>query len=125
MDQPRYPALTLPLATPDATLALVGGKGMSLARLASAGLPVPAGFHLTTEAYRYFVSANNLQDEIARYLSLAQSDSPATLAQAEAEIRALFEGARLPEDLATAILQEYERLEEPAVAVRSSATAED
>ncbi|MBL8055058.1 MAG: hypothetical protein JNK29_00090, partial [Anaerolineales bacterium] len=34
-----------------ATLAVVGGKGASLARLADAGLPVPAGFHVTTAAY--------------------------------------------------------------------------
>ena len=40
----------LPLDDAAADLATVGGKGASLARLARAGLPVPAGFHVTTEA---------------------------------------------------------------------------
>ncbi len=44
--------LILPLDDPRATLAAVGGKGASLARLVRAGLPVPAGFHLTTRAHR-------------------------------------------------------------------------
>ncbi|SFR29607.1 pyruvate, water dikinase [Lentzea waywayandensis] len=44
--------LILPLDDSRAALAAVGGKGESLARLVRAGLPVPAGFHLTTRAYR-------------------------------------------------------------------------
>ncbi|KJK44232.1 pyruvate phosphate dikinase [Lentzea aerocolonigenes] len=44
--------LILPLDDPAADLAAVGGKGASLARLIRAGLPVPAGFCLTTRAYR-------------------------------------------------------------------------
>ena len=42
----------LPLAAPAATLATVGGKGVNLAKLALAGLPVPAGFLVPTAAYR-------------------------------------------------------------------------
>ncbi|MBK8540733.1 MAG: hypothetical protein IPL60_12125 [Ardenticatenia bacterium] len=62
---PRSPAaLTLPLDSPRANLATVGGKGASLARLAAAGLPVPPGFHVTTEAYRSFVAANHLGEVI-------------------------------------------------------------
>ncbi|HEY2592587.1 MAG TPA: PEP/pyruvate-binding domain-containing protein, partial [Chloroflexota bacterium] len=53
MPPPRDRApLWLPLASDQATLDLVGGKGASLARLAAAGLPVPDGFLLTTAAYR-------------------------------------------------------------------------
>ncbi|MER7366538.1 PEP/pyruvate-binding domain-containing protein, partial [Nonomuraea wenchangensis] len=48
--------LVLPLDDPVADLALAGGKGASLARLARAGLPVPGGFHVTTAAYRAFVA---------------------------------------------------------------------
>jgi phosphoenolpyruvate synthase/pyruvate phosphate dikinase len=44
------------LADSQATLETVGGKGASLARLAKAGLPVPAGFHVTTLAYKQFVA---------------------------------------------------------------------
>ena len=51
----------LPLNDSNANLETVGGKGMSLAKLANAGLPVPGGFHITTEAYRQFVDVNDLQ----------------------------------------------------------------
>ena len=54
----------LPLADGRATLPVVGGKGASLARLAAAGLPVPAGFHVTTTAYAAFVEAAGLQGAI-------------------------------------------------------------
>lgn len=50
----------LPLADPDATLDVVGGKGISLAKMAWAGLPVPSGFFVTSEAYRCFVADNGL-----------------------------------------------------------------
>src|SRR5437899_12566708 len=46
------PRFVLGLDDPAADLPAVGGKGASLARLAAAGLPVPPGFHVTTEAYR-------------------------------------------------------------------------
>jgi phosphoenolpyruvate synthase/pyruvate phosphate dikinase len=49
-------SIVLPLSDPDAQLALVGGKGASLARLSAAGLPVPVGFHVTTAAYKAFVN---------------------------------------------------------------------
>ena len=44
--------LVLPLEDSQATLETVGGKGVSLARLKNVGLPVPEGFHITTDAYR-------------------------------------------------------------------------
>ncbi len=39
-------------ADPDCGVSLVGGKGANLARMAQAGLPVPPGFLITTQAYR-------------------------------------------------------------------------
>jgi phosphoenolpyruvate synthase/pyruvate phosphate dikinase len=50
----------LPLSDVSARLPQVGGKGASLARMAAAGLPVPAGFHVTTAAYRRFVTEHGL-----------------------------------------------------------------
>jgi phosphoenolpyruvate synthase/pyruvate phosphate dikinase len=57
-------SIALPLDTPQATLALVGGKGVALSRMMTAGLPVPSGFHLTTDAYRRFVETSDLQAAI-------------------------------------------------------------
>ena len=120
-------AYTLPLADPGANLETVGGKGMSLAKLANAGLPVPGGFHITTDGYRQFVDENQLQARIERALTFVDVDRPQTLEAASQSIRALFTASSIPGQVASAIAQAYAALpgRDPAVAVRSSATAED
>ncbi|HEX2805023.1 MAG TPA: PEP/pyruvate-binding domain-containing protein, partial [Kineosporiaceae bacterium] len=111
-------AIVLPLADPAADLALVGGKGASLARLAAAGLPVPAGFHLTTAAYQAFVAQNTLWAPIIASVT----GEPDAAAQ---RISRLFMQADVPPQIAAAVLAAYDRLGGGPVAVRSSATAED
>jgi phosphoenolpyruvate synthase/pyruvate phosphate dikinase len=126
MEAPMSP-LILPLSDPQASLDAVGGKGMSLAKLSRAGLPVPEGFHVTTEAYRRFIAENDLQKGILTALETVDVAKPDTLETAERTIRAAFSRARIPSELGDAILQAYGCLPgpDPAVAVRSSATAED
>ncbi|HSQ17703.1 MAG TPA: PEP/pyruvate-binding domain-containing protein, partial [Anaerolineales bacterium] len=118
---------TLPLSDPQADLAATGGKGASLARLAQAGLPVPGGFHITIAAYREFVAANGLQPHILEALKEVDPLQPVTLEAASAAIYQLFTTASIPASLAAAILLAYTAMsaQAPAVAVRSSATAED
>lgn len=89
---------------------LVGGKGLHLAEMAQAGLPVLPGFCVTTVAYRAFLSHNGLK--------------PVVSSGGEAAVQARIAAAELPPPVATAILAAYEELRGP-VAVRSSATAED
>jgi phosphoenolpyruvate synthase/pyruvate phosphate dikinase len=117
----------LPLANPDATLERVGGKGASLARMLAAGFPVPDGFHITTSAYRMFVTANDLQPRIQEALAQVNVADPRTLEKASRAIKRLFDQAKIPAEIASEIVQSYGELPgiEPAVAVRSSATAED
>jgi pyruvate,water dikinase len=118
----------LPLSAPHADLATVGGKGMSLAKMIQAGFPVPDGFHVTTEAYRLFVAANNLQTKILAALIDVDTSIPTSLETASASIRGFFDGACIPTDLASAISTAYSSLinrHPNPVAVRSSATAED
>ncbi|MBN2472947.1 MAG: phosphoenolpyruvate synthase [Anaerolineae bacterium] len=117
----------LPLAAPRATLETVGGKGASLARLVTAGLPVPNGFHITTTAYQRFVVENDLQPAIMAKLEPVDANLPDTLEAASKVIQALFLRAHTPPDVAGAISQAYAELagQNPVVAVRSSATAED
>jgi phosphohistidine swiveling domain-containing protein len=114
---------------------LAGGKAASLTSMATAGLPVPAGFVLTTEAYRLAVSANSLQTGIdAATRDLSDAD-PASWGRASATIETLFERATVPDQIAAALRDAYATLaapssdaglgDRPAVAVRSSATAED
>lgn len=112
--------LVLAFDDPAADLALTGGKGASLARLARAGLPVPGGFHVTTAAYRDFVSRNGLRDRILRA-------AEETAERAAKEIGDLFAEHSMPEAVAGAVRSSYAALDagDAAVAVRSSATAED
>ena len=125
MDPPT-PAI-MPLASAVASLALVGGKGRSLAKLAAAGFPVPDGFLLSTSAYKGFVEANELQGSILEIVAEVAPHQTASVERASARIQSLFEGARLPREIAASLAQAYAALDEdePAVAVRSSATAED
>ena len=115
----------LPLADPDATLEHVGGKGMSLARMLAAGLPVPGGFHVTTAAYRRFVADNGLQTRIAQELAGIDSADPAALEAASRRICDAFAAGETPADIAATVTAAYAALNDAAVAVRSSATAED
>ncbi|WP_245607302.1 PEP/pyruvate-binding domain-containing protein [Pseudonocardia spinosispora] len=115
------------LDDPAADLAQVGGKGASLARLATAGLPVPPGFHVTTQAYRRFVTETGLQDRILAAVARVDATDAATLDRAAETIAALFTEHEMPPDTAEAIIESYRALgsNDIAVAVRSSATAED
>ncbi|WP_028923523.1 PEP/pyruvate-binding domain-containing protein [Pseudonocardia acaciae] len=109
---------------------LAGGKAANLGELRRAGFPVPHGFVITTDAYRRFVAAAGIGDRI---LELAGSDGPADSAEldrASERIRALFAAHEMPAEIAAAAGAAYRLLRgtgggEPAVAVRSSATAED
>jgi phosphoenolpyruvate synthase/pyruvate phosphate dikinase len=116
---------TLPLSDLNATLENVGGKGMSLAKLTRAGIPVPGGFHVTTEAYRQFVATNDLQTKILTSLKDVDVTLPATLEATSAAIGSFFAESKISADLATAITDAYNELNRKSVAVRSSATAED
>jgi rifampicin phosphotransferase len=125
MTEKKY---VLTLADPRATqLAIAGGKGASLARLAAAGLPVPGGFVIATAAYQRFVADNDLEPTLLAALEPADASQPATLEAASRAIGELFSRARMPQAVAEAVRQAYAALGggDLPVAVRSSATAED
>ena len=101
-----------------------GGKGANLAELVRAGLPVPPGFVVTTGAYREFVTANGLGDRIVALVPPVDAD-PSAYEAAARSIAELFAAGGVPDDLAAAVADAYRELGADAVAVRSSATAED
>lgn len=115
-------------------VARVGGKNASLGEmvgaLAAQGIRVPPGFATSAQMYRDFLAHNGLEAPIARHLAQL-ADGRQTLAQTGAAIRALIGGGEWPAPARDAILAAYAELgrqvgqAEPAVAVRSSATAED
>ena len=106
-------------------LALAGGKGANLGELVRAGLPVPPAFVLVTSAYREFVAASGLEPELERALAEATEDDTRSIEAAATAIRALFERHAVPKEVADEIEAGYDQLGAGAVAVRSSATAED
>jgi pyruvate,water dikinase len=110
----------------------VGGKNASLgemiAGLAEAGVKVPGGFATTAGAYREFLRSNALEKRIAEPLGTLNVDDVKALSQAGAATRKLIEEARLGEDFEREVREAYATMangEALAVAVRSSATAED
>ena len=110
----------------------VGGKNASLGEmisgLAHAGVRVPDGFATTADAYREFLAHDGLAARIAARLAALDVDDVAELARAGAEIRGWIRATPLPAALLDAVGEAYARLgagKDVAVAVRSSATAED
>jgi phosphohistidine swiveling domain-containing protein len=103
----------------------VGGKAANLGELMNSGFPVPPGFVVLTSAYDSFVSQNNMQSEIERIAQSVSLTDPSTATQASLGIQELFNRAVLPEVVKEAVFSEFKQLDYTAVAVRSSATAED
>ncbi len=106
---------------------LVGGKGAHLGVLSRIqGIRVPAGFCVTTDAFRRIMEdAPSIDDRLDR-LSHLNPDDREAIRTLSAEIRRTLEGIVIPDDLAAAITRPLARLgEQAAYAVRSSATAED
>src|SRR6266699_527363 len=106
---------------------LVGGKGAHLGELARIqGVRVPAGFCVTTNAFRRIMEdAPSIDGRLDR-LSHLNPDDREAIRTLSAEIRQTLEGIVIPDDLAAAITRPLARLgEQAAYAIRSSATAED
>ena len=111
----------------------VGGKNASLgemiSNLAGAGVSVPGGFATTAQAYRDFLELSGLNDEIHEALDALDVDDVNALAKTGAKIRQSIMDAEFPEQLNADIRSAFAEMsagnEHMAVAVRSSATAED
>ncbi|NIE73732.1 phosphoenolpyruvate synthase [Pantoea sp. Tr-811] len=111
----------------------VGGKNASLgemiSNLAGAGVSVPGGFATTAQAYRDFLEQSGLNDQIHAALDALDVDDVNALAKTGAQIRQwVMEAefpARLDSEIRTAFAEMSKGNDNMAVAVRSSATAED
>ncbi|MDO8209725.1 rifamycin-inactivating phosphotransferase [Conexibacter sp. CPCC 206217] len=107
--------------------AVVGGKGAHLGTLSRIeGVRVPAGFCVTTDAFRRIVAdAPSIGDRLDR-LSRLDPDDREAIGTLSAEIRRIIEWVAIPDDVTAAIGAALARLgEHAAYAIRSSATAED
>jgi rifampicin phosphotransferase len=97
-------------------VALAGGKGANLGELIRARFPVPAGFIITTAAYAALLEETGLGTRLAGLLQAGAEGS---------RIREAFASVQMPRALRDTILAAYREHGGGAVAVRSSATAED
>lgn len=113
--------------------AVVGAKNASLGemiqRLRTQGIRVPDGFATTADAYRRFIETNDLEPRISEQIDVLHDGGD--LADVGSAIRELFVEAEFPTEVRQAVADGYDELaarlerDDPDVAVRSSATAED
>ena len=116
-------------------IAKVGGKNASLGEmltnLSGSGVKVPGGFATTVDAFNLHLQQSNLQEEIHQQLDTLNVNDIQALTTAGQHIRQLVEQAPLPQSLVVAVEKAYQQMcddadnNQLAVAVRSSATAED
>ena len=108
-------------------VAIVGGKGANLGELRRIdGIGVPPGFCVTTDAFRMVLAASPGIDLLLDELSRLVPDHREAISARSAEVRRVIESAALPDELVVAITDAVAALgAHAAVAVRSSATAED
>jgi len=113
----------------------VGGKNASLGEmlrhLTSNGIRVPEGFAITTKAFREFVAAASLEDKVKNILDGMDPDNPSDVSPRGKAVRKAFLEAEFSDEIRREIEYGYWELgrrlgiENPSVAIRSSATSED
>lgn len=107
----------------------VGGKNASLGELlqnlVKAGVHVPEGFAITTDAYYAFLRQANLEQRIARALAGLKVKNFRRLNQISAKIRGWILAASFSSNFEKEVANAFRELKAASVAVRSSATAED
>jgi len=124
-------------------VAIVGGKAANLGEMYNAGFPVPPGFTITAQCYKYFIEKTRIKDKIFSILKNININDTDKLQEYANEIQKLIISTEVPLDIREEIIDNYEALEipdikkvkhvlelanikeYPFVAVRSSATAED
>ncbi len=111
---------------------IVGGKAAGLGEMIRAGIPVPPGFVVTSNAYKQFIVETGIAGYIKHVLEeYLKSGRPEEYEKVSELIRTKFMRTPMPRKIREAIIEAYRELakrtgiESPRVAVRSSATVED
>ena len=112
-------------------IGIAGGKGANLGELTQAGIPVPPGFVVTAQAYKYFMDEAGINDQVMEILDAIDINDTKALQAAAEEIKTIIIESPIPDDLVLFIREYYNELcqrvgeDDTDVAIRSSATAED
>jgi pyruvate, water dikinase len=129
MGEPNDDRFIIPLAAAvEADFPRIGGKCASLARMIAAGIRVPEGFAVTTDAYALHLQAPGLAETLHSILSDIDVESVADEERKSAEMRAAIVARTMPPAVEKAVRAAYRSMsphDDLPVAVRSSATAED
>ncbi|AEV97416.1 phosphoenolpyruvate synthase [Niastella koreensis] len=105
-------------------LMTTGGKGANLGELSSiAGIQVPDGFCVTTDAYKEVTENNTALNSLIDELSTLHAEDRSRISKVSATIRLSIENIPIPKEIESAIAAYLN--EQESYAVRSSATAED
>lgn len=120
-------ALILPFSAISARdLPRVGGKGANLGEMTQAGLPVPPGYCVTTDAFSLFMQASGRADAIYERLDALTPNDVEAVRRVGQEVRASLRQVAVPAEVEAAVVAAWQALgDEGRYAVRSSATAED
>jgi pyruvate, water dikinase len=110
---------------PDDSVTRAGGKGVSLSRMARAGLPVPSGFVVLENSFRAFLESHGGRDIARRLCCEIDVHDSAALEVSSRELRDFIVGRPLPPAVEDAIAKAHGELRAELVAIRSSAVAED
>lgn len=108
----------------------LGGKCASLATMTGAGMPVPPGFAVTTEAFDAFLEESGIAGDIEQRLARIDIDRIDRVDVISSAIRERIAYHRVPDAVRAEVIEAYRELQsrfdtEVPLAVRSSATAED
>jgi pyruvate, water dikinase len=104
---------------------IAGGKGASLGEMAQNNFSIPSGFVVLAEAFDRFLEETDLGVEIEAVLKKIKMKDIHSVEDASETIRDMIADTKFPKDIGEEIRKEFENLGAKAVAVRSSATAED
>ena len=102
-----------------------GGKSSALGELIAAGIPVPAGFAVSTAAYRSFVAGAGLERMLEAAMSGLSPDDVDAVGAVSHRLGEAMRSAPIPPSVREEVARRYAELGEPPVAVRSSALGED
>ena len=128
------------------SLPQVGGKGANLGEMFNNNFPVPKAFVVTADAYKDFLQSTGIQTQINKILSDLDVDNTEQLKEASEKIQDIILSMEIPQEMKKDIMDAYKNMsvnqellnqapqalnlikagrDNPFVAVRSSATAED
>jgi pyruvate, water dikinase len=128
------------------SLSRVGGKAASLGEMFNMKLPIPNGFCVTADAYKYFLEETNIKNKISKLIKDLDVENTDILEETAKKIQYTITEQDIPMKIKNNILESYELMnidsglvnagqsalnlikagrDPPYVAVRSSATAED